>query len=331
MYLLLPITSFVLTLVLLEAFFRIDVLARIQDIPNERSLHERPVPRIGGLALMAGALAAFAIQPSQIVRTLLVPTLFLIAVSVIDDIRGLSAGWRLFAHIAAATLFAVKVFLPTFGWSVPVLVVLAIVWMTNLYNFMDGSDGLAGGMTLIGFSAYGVVGLMHDNTSFALLCFCIAASALAFLRYNFSPARVFMGDAGSIPLGFLAAALGLIGWQDDFWPAWFPVLVFSPFVIDASVTLLKRFVRGDRIADAHKEHYYQRLVQMGWVHKKTAIGEYMLMVSVGCSAIWAISVPPLQQFVLIGAWVAIYFAAFTVIDIRWSKHSPRRSAVAGRK
>ena len=268
MYFLLPIISFVLTLGLLEAFLRMDVLTRIQDIPNERSLHERSVPRIGGLALMGGALTAFVCQPREIVWCVLVPTVLLIAISVIDDTRGLSVRWRLLAHIAAAIPFAVKVFLPTYGWIVLILVFLAIVWMTNLYNFMDGSDGLAGGMALIGFSFYGLAGLMHEDIPFASLCFCVAASAIAFLLYNFNPARVFMGDAGSIPLGFLAAALGLMGWQKDFWPFWFPILVFSPFVVDASVTLLRRLLQGNSVGQAHKEHYYQRLVRMGWGHKK---------------------------------------------------------------
>ena len=326
MYFLLPIISFVLTLGLLEAFLRMDVLTRIQDIPNERSLHERSVPRIGGLALMGGALTAFVCQPREIVWCVLVPTVLLIAISVIDDTRGLSVRWRLLAHIAAAIPFAVKVFLPTYGWIVLILVFLAIVWMTHLYNFMDGSDGLAGGMALIGFSFYGVAGLVHD-IPFASLCFCVAASAIAFLLYNFNPARVFMGDAGSIPLGFLAAALGLMGWQKDFWPFWFPILVFSPFVVDASVTLLKRIVLGNMVGDAHREHFYQRLVRMGWGHKKTALVEYLLMVSAGCSAIWGITVSAMLQFVLLFAWVAIYIAAMMIIDVRWSRHHFKKSDV----
>lgn len=329
MYFLLPIVSFTLTFILLEAFLRRGFLAHIQDIPNERSLHERSVPRIGGLALMAGTLAAFVLQPGEIVWFLLVPTVLLVGVSFIDDARGLSVRWRLLAQIAAAMPFAVKLFLPTYSWIALVLSAIAIVWMTNLYNFMDGSDGLAGGMALIGFSSYGIAALKHGNIPIASLCLCIAVSALAFLMYNFAPARVFMGDAGSIPLGYLTAALGLIGWRYNFWPIWFPVLVFSPFVVDASVTLLKRLVRGDSIVNAHKEHYYQRLVQMGWGHKKTALAEYLLMVSAGCSAVWGVSVSATLQLVLAVAWMAIYVTVMLIIDIKWNRHCSKRFGMHG--
>jgi hypothetical protein len=96
-----------------------------------------------------------------------------------------------------------------------------------------------------------------------------------FLLLNFSPARVFMGDAGSVPLGFLAGGIGIAGWRTVSWPAWFPLLVFSPFVVDASVTLARRmFMRRERFWHPHREHYYQRLVRMGWSHRRLALTEY---------------------------------------------------------
>ncbi len=158
---------------------------------------------------------------------------------------------------------------------------LFTVWMTNLYNFMDGSDGLAGGMALFGFSMYGIAALLGDNDTFAMLNFSVAAAALGFLYYNFPPAKVFMGDAGSIPLGFLVAGMGLWGWQLGCWGAWFPLLAFSPFIVDASVTLVKRTLHGVKITEAHREHYFQRAIQMGWRHRQVALVEYVLMLGVG--------------------------------------------------
>lgn len=104
-----------------------------------------------------------------------------------------------------------------------------------------------------------------------------ATAAAAFLLFNFHPARIFMGDAGSIPLGFLAGALGWLGWQRGLWDAWFPMVVFSPFIADATITLLHRLVRGERVWQAHREHLYQRLVRLGWGHRGTALAEYALM------------------------------------------------------
>ena len=294
------------------------------DQPNQRSLHTEITPRIGGLAIMFGVLITWLQLPVNW-HWILLPSCLML-VSLIDDIYHLSVKWRLLAQLLVSIIFVLTMISAGIWWLI-ILLILLIIWMTNLYNFMDGSDGLAGGLALVGFSAYGLVGLVHDNTSFALLCFCIAASALAFLRYNFSPAIVFMGDAGSIPLGFLAAALGIIGWQNDFWPGWFPILVFSPFIVDASVTLLRRLLQGNSVGQAHKEHYYQRLVRMGWGHKKTALVEYLLMVSAGCSAIWGITVSAMLQFVLLFAWVAIYIAAMMIIDVRWSRYHFKKSDV----
>jgi UDP-GlcNAc:undecaprenyl-phosphate/decaprenyl-phosphate GlcNAc-1-phosphate transferase len=203
-------------------------------------------------------------------------------------------------------------------WLLPVL--LFIVWMTNLYNFMDGSDGLAGGMALFGFSFYGIAGLMHGDEAFAMMNFSIGAAALGFLYHNFHPAKVFMGDAGSIPLGFLAAAFGVWGWQQDYWPFWFPILVFSPFVADATLTLLKRAWHREKLEQAHRSHYYQRLVQMGWGHRNTAIVEYLLMFLAGASALWGISLDIQGQGNLLAWWGTIYLGLTMWVDRRWRRY-----------
>jgi UDP-N-acetylmuramyl pentapeptide phosphotransferase/UDP-N-acetylglucosamine-1-phosphate transferase len=99
------------------------------------------------------------------------------------------------------------------------------------------------------------------------VCAGVAAAAAGFLCFNFHPARIFMGDVGSVPLGFTAGALGLVGWRSGAWPLWFPLLVFAPFILDATVTLLRRALRGEKVWQAHRSHYYQRMVQMGLGHR----------------------------------------------------------------
>src|SRR5690606_10611586 len=139
-----------------------------------------------------------------------------------------------------------------------------------LYNFMDGSDGLAGGMAVIGFGAGGAAAWLAGDAALPPGHLCVAAAAAASLVFNRPPPRTFLGGAGSVPLAFLAAALGSFGWRAGCWPAWFPVLVFAPFVIDATLTLARRIARRERIWQAHRDHYYQRLVRMGWGHRRTA-------------------------------------------------------------
>ncbi|GAB1234039.1 glycosyl transferase [Ferrigenium sp. UT5] len=258
----------------------------IQDIPNDRSLHNTPVPRTGGIALVLGLSAGWSFLAESIPWWVWLPCLMLFVVSLLDDIRNLPVKQRLFAHLtAAALLVAGSGVAAQQGWLVALAVFLYAAWMIDLYNFMDGSDGLAGGVALFGFACYGIASLLAHDEMLALLNFSIAAAALSFLFFNFHPARIFMGDAGSIPLGYLAAALGLWGWLRGDWSVWFPLLTFSPFIVDATVTLVKRTLRGAKITEAHREHYYQRAVQMGLGHRRVALVEYGLMSLIGLAAL----------------------------------------------
>ncbi len=308
-----PLISAFVTL-LLALILTLNKNGTLQDIPNERSLHTEPIPRTGGIALMAGILSGWMLLIQFWAWWIVLPALGLFVLSLVDDVRSLSPRIRLLGHFVAAAIVLWGAAVPVL-WLLPVL--LFIVWMTNLYNFMDGSDGMAGGMALFGFSFYGVAGLMHGNDAFAMMNFSVGAAALGFLYHNFHPARVFMGDAGSIPLGFLAAAFGVWGWQQGYWPFWFPILVFSPFVADATLTLLKRARRREKLAQAHRGHYYQRLVQMGWGHRNTAIIEYVLMVLAGASALWGIGLDIQGQGNLLASWGAIYLGLAVWIDRCW--------------
>lgn len=290
----------------------------IQDIPNERSLHSKPVPRIGGVALMAGILSAWALMIMSLVWWVVLPLLLLFFVSLLDDKRGLPVSQRLLAHSAAAAVLVIGSGTIAQGIMLAIIMLLCVIWMTNLYNFMDGSDGLAGGMTFFGFTMYGLATLMHGDDTQAMLNFSIAAAAMGFLYYNFHPAKVFMGDAGSIPLGFLAAAMGLWGWQQAHWPGWFPLLVFSPFIMDATVTLLKRTLRREKIQQAHREHYYQRLVRLGWGHRNTALLGYALMFAAGASALWGLRQSAEFPWPLFLIWGVIYAILMLVLDSRWT-------------
>ena len=284
------------------------------DHPNARSLHVTPTPRIGGLGIMAG----FAAASVWMVDTALLPAMFgafaLGGVSLADDVRGLPIWLRFLAHFISAA--GCLVALGLIGWIL-LAGVLAVVWMTNLYNFMDGADGLAGGMAVTGFTALAVAAGWAGAPDLAVFCTTIAASALAFLRFNFPPARLFMGDAGSIPLGFLAAAVGVYGVSQGYWPVLFPVIIFSPFIADASVTLLKRAVRGEKIWHAHREHYYQRLVRMGWSHKKMTLAAYALMLLCAAAGLFIIQKPDAVPIVTT-LWLVTYLIVFIPLDWRWS-------------
>jgi UDP-N-acetylmuramyl pentapeptide phosphotransferase/UDP-N-acetylglucosamine-1-phosphate transferase len=226
---------------------------------------------------------------------------------------------RLLMHLVAATCFSVELLADAHGWPAAMVAAVAVTWMLNLYNFMDGSDGLAGGMTLIGFGAYGCAAWLAGNESFAIINFSIAAAAAAFLLFNFHPARIFLGDAGAVPLGFLAAALGATGWTRGLWPLWLPALVFFPFIADASATLAKRALHGDKFWQAHREHYYQRMVQSGLGHRNTALLAYILMLAAAASAIWAAGHDVVIQLGVGVAWTGIYLVMMGMFDRLWAR------------
>ena len=285
------------------------------DHPNARSLHETPTPRIGGLGIMAGIAVASLWRVDAALLPVVLGALALAGVSVLDDVRGLPVRVRFLAHFVAAA--GCLVALGVSGWAL-LAGTLAVVWMTNLYNFMDGSDGLAGGMAAIGFGALALAAMLGGAPGLAAFCAAIAAAALAFLRFNFPPARVFMGDAGSIPLGFLAATLGILGALQGVWPWLFPLLVFSPFIVDASVTLGRRALRGEKIWLAHRSHYYQRVVLLGASHRQLAMAAYALMLAMAALA-FAHLVFPHQRVGLLILSAVPYIVIFAAIDFRWRR------------
>jgi UDP-GlcNAc:undecaprenyl-phosphate GlcNAc-1-phosphate transferase len=288
------------------------------DKPNERSLHVVPVPRIGGIAIVTGIIAAALWLHAS--PGLLAPAAVLAIVSYFDDRHALPAPARLTIHLLAAALF-LWLASASVGPTMLIVLVLAIGWTTNLYNFMDGSDGLAGGMAVIGFGTYGLAAWLAGSNELGLMAWSIAAAAAAFLIFNFPPARIFMGDAGSIPLGFLAGALGVSGWLQKLWPLWFPLVVFAPFFVDASMTLVRRLLRGERVWKAHREHYYQRLILSGWSHRRTALSEYGLMFLCGVVALIGPRQTPVGQSLLLASLALAMVLAMWAIDRRWKRFS----------
>ena len=294
----------------------------VLDHPNSRSLHESPRPRGGGLAIfvavvVSGIIAAALYGTSSDLLWLGIAALMIAGVSFLDDWLTINLGYRIAVHFFAAYLIIREglalesLGLPGVVWSFPEPVMTAfsllfVVWMVNLYNFMDGMDGFAAGMAVMGFGSFALLGWFAGDIRFMALNLIVAAAAGGFLVFNFPPARIFMGDLGSSLLGFLAAAFALWAERDDLFPLWVSVLIFSPFIVDATVTLIGRMLRAERFWQAHKTHYYQRLVQLGWGHRRTVLWEYGLMLLCVMSAIFVRSVDPTGQWFVLAGWLLLY-------------------------
>jgi UDP-N-acetylmuramyl pentapeptide phosphotransferase/UDP-N-acetylglucosamine-1-phosphate transferase len=313
---------------------------RILDTPNERSLHARAMPRTGGvailLALVGGVALAVVLARTgsrdgavadaardflhRDLLTTIGAVMALAAVSLWNDRHEMSPGLRLLTQGLAAfavmwlgdltiTSFSVPFFgVLTLGWTSYLFTFLFIVWMTNLYNFMDGMDGFAGGMTVIGFGFLGGLALTEHAGGLGALALLAASAAAGFLVFNFPPARIFMGDVGAVPLGFLASALAVKGNRDNVIGLWVPVLIFSPFIVDATAVLLRRLLTGKRVWEPHREHYYQRLVLAGWSHRRTVRAEYALMVMWGILAVVYKRQGEIGHVVVLAVGVVVYAA-----------------------
>ena len=290
------------------------------DHPNARSLHDRPISRAGGIGILAGLAAGLSVvvlhgSPTPGEYWVFAGGAIIVSVSFADDVRRVPPAIRIVFHLAAAVcvvladLSAERIVLPGAALDLgtragAAFTVLFVAWVVNLYNFMDGIDGLAGGMTAIGFTTLALFCALGGSTTLVAVGFVVAAASAGFLVFNFPPAKIFMGDLGSSLLGYLCAVMMLSASNAASVPLWVSVVVFSPFIVDASVTLLRRTVSGERPWRAHRSHFYQRLVRLGWGHRKTVLREYCLMLACACAAAAALYLPVAGQMVLLCAWGA---------------------------
>lgn len=266
-----------LPLVFLIAFLMTWVLRRyalrrnVLDIPNERSSHNVPIPRGGGVAIVVGffigvsALLEFGILPFNQFLALLGSGGLVAVIGFLDDHKHIAARWRLLLHFAAAGwavfwlggLPDMSLLGSALSWFRYVLVVLYLVWLLNLYNFMDGIDGIAGVEAVTVCFSGALLYMAMGDWSAALSPLLLVVAAAGFLLWNFPPARIFMGDSGS---GFIGMTLGVLslqaGWiaPSLFW-AW--MILLGVFVVDATFTLFRRVLRGHKFYEAHRSHAYQ--------------------------------------------------------------------------
>lgn len=309
------------------------------DNPNHRSLHIQPTARIGGISMLLALVPAALIWlPAGKLQPALIIAAMLALVSIVDDRINLPVSFRLTTHIVAAGLLvglwlidsaALDVTSMTgqgsdriLSTATAILLLLALGWMTNLFNFMDGANGMAGGMAAIGFATYAVAGALAPvpHAEIVLISASITGAACGFLPFNFPKAKIFMGDAGSIPLGFLSAAIGIQGYLAAIWPWWFGLMVFSPFIVDATSTLVRRLAQGKKVWQAHREHYYQRLILSGWSHQKTVTSYYLLMLGSAFSALFSLNRELVYPIAI--CWVITY--ALLIFSLEWRFHQEKK-------
>ena len=253
----------------------------LYDHPNERSAHTAPTPRLGGLGIIipffVASLAVTLLSGQVELETLAVlgGALTMAVMGLVDDVRSLPARVRFLVQLscAAAVVLAVGADLPArlaplSFLPYPLLaaaMVVWIAWITNLYNFMDGINGIAGCQTIIGAAAMALVGLQLDAGPVSWLPVYLAAATAGFLPFNFPRASIFMGDVGATAIGFFLACVPLLPAAKTI-PFESATVAISLFVLDATFTLMRRVWRRERFYEAHRSHLYQRLLSYGVTH-----------------------------------------------------------------
>jgi len=303
------------------------------DVPNERSSHLIATPRGGGLSIVIPVLFCIAVLfltahlEISITLALGVGCFFVASVGWIDDHRHIPANWRaLFYGIAAALSVyfladnsnyqSVYQHL-SFGVVSSFLIVFWIVWMTNLYNFMDGTDALAAIQTICAGISIGVIFWLEGQYGLATVCFVISASSCGFLFWNWPPAKIFMGDVGSCSLGFCFGVFAVIGEVQGSVPFVVFFILLSIFICDTTFTLLMRIIRNEKWYQAHKSHAYQRLVQLGMSHKKLAIIVLFVNVLILWPLAWAAYQEPDMALYLACLTAVIMAASWGMIQIKY--------------
>lgn len=318
------------------------------DRPDKRKVHSRLMPRLGGLAIYLGftVVMLFRVDISKSMTGLLLGGTIIVLLGVLDDIRDISPRVKLLGQILAAAVavafgievnyitnpFGGTIILNWFGlpWGGP-LTVLWIVGITNALNLIDGLDGLAGGLSAIAAVTLAVIGWREGTTVLVLPALILAASTIGFLRYNFYPAKIFMGDSGSMFLGYTLACLSVIGLTKTATvvSVFIPILILGIPIFDTLFAIIRRYINNQPIFKADKEHLHHRLLAVGLSHRQTVLAIYAVNLVLGASAVWMTAMANDQAVMIsIGLIIAIFIGADRVGVLR-SKPAAGRNLQSG--
>ncbi len=299
----------------------------VLDRPNSRSSHDTPIPRGGGVgflvATMCGlaAAAVLGLAPIREIETFAAGLAALGGIGWLDDIRTVSARVRLFVQIAVAAWTVImlgglpllrtgetSLAIGAFGYAIGIV---GIVWSINLFNFMDGIDGIAGSQAVLIFGSVSLMLFMRGSSSLAAIAGILAMSSAGFLVWNWPPAKIFLGDVGSGAIGFAVAALGIASENRDAVPLIDFAIIGGVFVVDATITLLRRLARGGHPAVAHRDHAYQRLARAVNSHRTVTVAAAALTVLLAVVAIETMRNPATltTALVLSYAFLVLLFVA----------------------
>jgi UDP-GlcNAc:undecaprenyl-phosphate/decaprenyl-phosphate GlcNAc-1-phosphate transferase len=313
---------------------------RIMDVPNERSAHQAPIPKSGGISIVVtfiiGIIVIYVISDKTMIKHgyffgFVLSSLLIAAVSFYDDYTNHSYMIKLLTQVVSmvavmlAGIVVHQMNLPivgtiVLGWIGYPLTLLWILGLTNAFNFMDGLDGFAGGVALIASVFFCYISYTQGSLFVYIICYTLIAGTLGFLVFNIHPARIFMGDVGSAFLGFAFAVLAVIAFRFDHSHTSFfvmPLLLFN-FIYDTAFTFLRRLFKGENVIEAHRTHLYQLFERLGYGHRKVCYFHYLMCFLQGLAAIWMVRIPGEGRLFVFLPYIALQII-YTITIIRRSK------------
>lgn len=270
---------------------RIAIYIGAMDIPNKRKVHKVPIPRLGGLGMYAGFLLGYMLfgWESMQMNAILIGSFIIVITGIIDDIHAIPAKYKLLGQIAAAMViplyggillkdisaFGVYV---NFGMFSPIVTIVFIVAIMNCINFIDGLDGLAGGISAIYFLMIGIIAIMFQSTGLdVVLTFIMFGATLGFLAHNFYPASIFMGDSGSLFLGYIISVISLLGYKNvTFTSLIVPIFLLAIPIMDTLFAIIRRLLKHESIAMPDKCHLHHQLLKLNFSIPKAVLVIYLI-------------------------------------------------------
>lgn len=321
---------------LLIAAFSIPIVKKIAihvnalDIPNERKVHKKPMPRLGGLGIFFAFLVGYMCFAQNTVKmnSILIGSFIIVLTGIIDDIKPLDAKDKLIGQLLSASVIAFygEILLEnitafglniSFGYFAYPITILFIVACMNIINLIDGLDGLAGGICSIFFMTIIVISLFQGRTTGLefTLALVMLGSTLGFLIHNFYPAKIFAGDSGALFLGFIIAVISLLGFKGTVLTSVFvPLLILAVPIFDTLFAIIRRLLKHKKISDADKQHLHHQLLGMKFSHRNTVLIIYGVNILFAMASIFYTLNEQIDIYIRRGIYVVLFVLVFWFVN-----------------
>lgn len=339
--------AFVITCITIPLVIRLSHHLKLFDLPGERKIHSGKISRLGGIGIFMGFIISVSLSPLIVgiwMRTpfsvyakvfpkamLIIPTVMMFVTGLLDDFCDVKAYWKLLIQITGALIVVIAGYRIQFisipflwttidlaAWSGPISI-LWIIGITNAINLVDGMDGLAACISLIGFAVYALIFLLDNHFILAIISFVMVGTLLGYLMFNFPPARIFMGDSGSLFLGFLLAVLPLVAKSENGTFIYIPITVLLIPIADVFAAIIRRTRKRISFAVPDKEHFHHKLLELG-------LPERLILIIVSCVILLS-SIPLILSIIIpvksIGFWIItdwiLILSGFVVLHYIYKK------------